>query len=263
MINFYWREPFFRHDQGKKFPQRLSSIIRGKQIKDYLSNTVIEKDINVYIKPLKWQLLKSGDYIDVLDDPIMAQGLKTRPDLNVIAMTVPHKEWLESFLKNKIIHIPHQHMNFERERRTRTEITTCGYVGANNAEQKNIAEGMRIALEKVGMKFIPLFTFETREDIINFYKSIDIQVIGNFGFLTDVPYYHQKKIVDAMSFGIPTVSEAKLGYRDVNDFYYKVKNLDELVAQVLELQKGWDAERLINEAEKYHISNIAKLYTQL
>lgn len=261
MIKFFWRQPFFRHDKGKKFPQRLSSIIRGQQIAEYLGEE--GPDVNVYIKPLRWQDCKAGDYIDVLDDPKLAKDIQRRPDLNIIAMSTPHKEWLETFLTNKIVYIPHQHMNFERKRRNRIEITTCGYVGANNAEQKAMAERMRIALEKEGIKLITLFTFETREDIIRFYESIDIQVIGSFGFLTDVPYYHEKKILDAMSFGIPTVSPEKLGYRDVDEFYIKVKNLDEMVLEVKKLQQGWDAERLVERAEKNHISNIAELYKKL
>lgn len=271
-ISFFTKPVYFLEDNGKKYPQRISTMIRGEQIAEYVGGKLnptegYENDIRVYVKPRKLDGIKSGAYIDVLDDPKITEQMKTRPDLNVIAMSGPHYNWLKSFLPNKIVHIPHQHMNFERNLRDRKEVTVCGYVGANNARHKRVNQGVAEALEKAGFTFIPLFTFETREDIINFYKSIDLQIIGYFGYHEDVPYYHQKKIVDAMSFGIPTIAGPKLGYQDVDDFYTKVYGMDELVTETLKMKDPkhyakWP-EKIIEEAEKYHISNIAKLYEQL
>lgn len=268
MISFFTRAPFFIEKPSGRSIKRLSSIIRGEQIANFLRAKLnpkegYENDTLIYVKPIRLDLCPPGSYIDVNDDPKLAENLKNRPDVNLISTTTAHVEWLSSFLPNKIVHIPHQHMNFERNRRTRTEVTTCGYVGADSPSQRQMVRDMREALEKVGMKLVSLLNFETREDIIKFYQSIDIQVIGSFGFLSTTPWYHEKKIVDAMSFGIPTVSDRKLGYRDVEGFYIPVSNMTELVEEVLKLKGGWDINRLIDKAEGYHISNIAKLYEKL
>jgi hypothetical protein len=116
------------------------------------------------------------------------------------------------------------------------------------------------------LDFIPLFLFQTRQDIIDYYKKIDIQVIGYFD-LQDIPYYHATKIVNAASFGIPTVAGRRLGYREVEDFYIPVNNMEELLREVEKLKdpkyyKKWST-KITREAEKYHISKIAKLYKQL
>jgi hypothetical protein len=66
-----------------------------------------------------------------------------------------------------------------------------------------------------------------------------------------------------MSFGIPTIAGQKLGYRDIDDFYIHADNMDELVTEAVKLKNGWDADRLINKAKEYNISNISKLYENL
>lgn len=268
MISFFAKEPFILNKPSGKTLQRVSSIIRGKEASEYLgaklnpSDGYID-DVCVHLKPRNLEIVKDTDYVDVMDDVKITQMLKARKEIKVIALTIPHKEWLSSILPNEIIHIPHHHVNFERKKRTRKEITTCGYVGSNQPFQRNLVKNLEEVLGKEGIKFVSLLNFERREDTIKFYESIDIQVIGTFGFLTNAPYYHPTKIINAMSFGIPTVSEEKLGYKDVDGFYLKAKNMRELVLEVKKLQKGWDAERLIKEAEKYHIENISKLYKQL
>lgn len=276
MISFFAREHFFIDKSSGRTLQRISSIIRGQQIAEYLGakfnpKTGYEHDVCIYLKPLKIDKIKDGDYVDILDDSnvharlgSLLDRLKKRSQVNVLAMTSVHKKWLEEQLPNKVIHIPHQHMNFERKRRTRKKVTTCGYIGATGPGHQELLNEMRDALKKIGVELIINVNFETREDVINFYESIDIQVAPMFSFHLSIPYYHEKKIVDAMSFGIPTVTEQRLGYKDVEEYYYHIKNLDELIVEVQRLQKeGWDAERLINKAEEYHITNIAKKYERL
>ncbi len=264
---FFSRPPFNVLDKrhGAPYLKRISSIIRAEQIANYIGAKLNPEEygdeLSVHIKPIRMERVKDGDYVDVLDDPLITEKMKERPDVNILAMTSPHKEWLESFLPNKIVHIPHQHMNFERYVSKRQEVLTCGYIGAYTGGHEYICGRLEKALEAEGIKMKTLFTYPTREDIINFYQSIDIQVIPMFGHLTNTPYYHEKKIVDAMSFGIPTISEEKLGYRDVDSFYFKVKDMDELISKVKTLE--WDSQRLIDKAEEYHISNIAKKYERL
>ena len=244
MISIFAKPPYFLGEEGKKegwILQRVSSRIRGEEISAYLGANYNQErsDINIYVKGCRHDQIKDGDYADVLDDLWTTDWLKNKPGIKVIAMSLSHYDLLKSILKNEIVYIPHHHVNFEREVRTRTEVTTCGYIGASQR------------IEVKGFKFIYSTNFKTRQDIIDFYKKIDIQVIGD---VPDVPYYHPTKIINAMSFGIPTVAPKKMGYREVEGFYFQ---------DIEELRNGWDAERLIREAEKYHISKTAELYQQL
>ena len=267
-ISFFSRPTLVIKDkENKDLLFRISGTVRGKQIADYLGGKYNptegwQDDTLVYLKPRSLSYVKDGDYVDILDNkPEAARLLGARPGINVIAMTTPHAEWLRSFLPNKVIIIPHAHVNFERVKRTRKKVLTCGYIGALSPYHIEINKKVRDALK--GFKFIGLFNFTTRKEIIDFYKKIDIQVIGYFDFIKDCPYYHEKKIVDAMSFGIPTIAGYKLGYKDIEDFYIKVSNLDELVKEAEKLRGGWNAKRLIKKSEAYHISNISKLYKKL
>ena len=251
---------------------RVSSRIRGEEIAAYLGAKLnpidgFEDDTCIYVKPTNLNHISDGDYVDVLDDLYATEQLKKRPGIKVIAMSTPHMEYLRSILQNEIIYIPHHHLNFERAKRERTDIIRCGFIGANSIYNKHPNARAAKALEKMGMSFTPLYNFQTREDSVNYLKQIDIQIIPQFDFYQDVPYYHQTKIVNAMSYGIPTIAGPKLGYRDVEDFYFQAHNLLELVSVVEKLKDTTFynelPDRLIQEAEKYHIENIAKLYEQL
>lgn len=245
MISIFSKQPYFLGEKGKEkswILQRVSSRIRGEEIAKYLGAKLNQErsDVNIYVKGCGKEQVQDGDYVDVLDDLWMTEWLKDHPKVKVIAMSLSHYDWLKGMLINEIVYIPHHHVNFERAKRTRKKITTVGYIGAPQKIQ--VVEGF---------KFINLNTFKTRKDIINFYKKIDIQIIGD---VADNPYYHPTKIINAMSFGIPTVSPKKQGYREIGGFYFQ---------DIEELKNGWDANRLIQEAEKYHISKVAELYRKL
>jgi len=240
MISIFAKPPYFLGEPGKEatwLMQRVSSRIRGEEIVEYLGANYNKErsDVNIYVKGCKTGDVKDGDYVDVLDDIWIVDWLKARPKVKVIAMSLSHRDWLKKKLQNEIVYIPHHHVNFDRIVRTREKIEITGYIGAPNKVDADIY----------------LTNFNTRQDIIDFYKLIDIQVIGP---VPDVPYYHPTKIINAMSFGIPTVAPKNMGYKEVEGFYFH---------SLEELKKGWDAERLIKEAEKYHISRIAELYKQL
>jgi len=275
-ISFFAKEPYLtKNSEGENDFRlnRVSTIIRAKELVSFMGAKYnpregYENDVCVYLKPPRLNRIKDGDYVDVLDDQSGPRMLQMRPGIKVIAMSGPHYEWLKTFLKNEIVLIPHHHVNFERARRERKEVVNCGYVGAYHPDHVAINKEVGRRLAEVGFNFIPLYNFRIRDDIINFYMQIDIQVIGFFKFLTNVPYYHQTKIVNAMSFGIPTVAGQKLGYRDIDNCYIHVSNLDEFIIEVKKLKeepeyyKYW-SEKGLERAESYHISEIAKLYQAL
>ena len=273
-ISFFAKHTYLLDDPnepGKVFWQRLTSRVRAEEIATYLGAKMnptkgYENDVCIYVKWYRLDAVKDGAYIDVLDDRHAVERLKGRPGIKVIAMSKPHFEFLKTVLKNEIVYIPHHHINFDRVKRTRKRILNCGYIGSNPTHDVQLNKDIASRLKKIGLNFIPYYHFDTRQDIINYYRKVDIQVIGHFDRL-DNPFYHQTKIVNAMSFGIPTIASPRLGYTEVKDFFIPVNTMDELVKAATTLKdpkvyNQWP-KKIIAESEKYHISEIAKLYRQL
>lgn len=258
-------------DESGLFLQRASTRVRAEEVAQYLGAKLnprdgFENDICIYVKPMHMDNIKDGSYVDILDDLHSFERIKARPGVKGIAMSLSHYEFLKKELKNELVLIPHHHVNFERALRTRKKITTCGYVGGNTYSNRSVNRKVAGALSAINVKHTPLFLYQFRKDIIDYYKKIDIQVIGYFDY-RDIPYYHSTKIINAASFGIPTVANKRLGYKDFEGFYIPVNDMDELVKEVEKLKNPayynkW-SKKVAKEAEKYHISKIAKLYRKL
>lgn len=273
MISFFFKNPYLLDDvNGGAYLQRVSARVRGEEIANYLKAKTnptknAKNNICIYIKPSNLSDIKAGSYIDILDDKHCFELLKNRPDLNVIAMSQSHFEFLKSELKNKIVLIPHHHVNFDRVVRIRKKITTCGYIGVPKFHHRRINNLVKDNLEKIGLKFKPLFNYQTRKDIIDYYKTIDLQVIGYFDFHNDSPYRHPTKIINAASFGIPTIAMPIPGYKEIEGYYIPANNMEDLLveAEKMKDQKRYNmwSKKVKKGAEKYHISKIAKLYKQL
>jgi hypothetical protein len=250
---------------------RISSRIRGDEIAEYLGAKLnpkegFEDDICIHVKPKYLERVKDGHWVDYLDSQNLIYFLKERPLVNVISHSQVSHEYLTANLTNKVVLIPSHHINIEGYKRERTEITTVGYIGAASPEAfKEYAEiGDR--LKEVGLDFKACFSFKTRQDAVDLYRSIDIFIIG------DLPNCgtHQKaptKIINAGSFGIPTIACPVIGYAEIEGSYIHASTLDEMIfeAQKLKDKKMYDewSKKAFAMADKYHISKIAELYKQL
>lgn len=273
MISFFAKKPYLLDDiKGGLYLQRLTGRVRGEEIAQYLGAKFnptegFENDVCIYVKPASINHVKDGSYLDVLDDTHAVGILKDRPNVKVIAMSLSHFEFLKKELKNEIVLIPHHHINFDRIKRTRKEVKVCGYVGKPSSYHYKINEELKNELAKIGLDFIPFFNYFTRQEIVDYYKTIDIQIIGYFNYHNNNPYRHPTKIMNAASFGIPTIAAPILGFRDVEGYYISVKNIDCLLNEAEKMKNKkhyskWSV-KVRTEAEKYHIKNIAKLYQSL
>ncbi len=273
MISIFAKHTYLLDDdKGGVFLQRVSARIRGEEIAQYLGAKYnpaagYENDICIYVKPPNLVRIKDGSYVDILDDIHAFECLKERPGIKVIAMSLFQYDYLKANLKNEIIFIPHHHVNFERILRDRQEITTCGYIGPPSGYSNRINNQVKEELAKIGLDFIPLHNYQTREDILNYYKKIDIQIIGYFRFHNTSPYRHPTKVINAASFGIPTITFPVLGYKEIKGYYLSAKDMDSLLkkAKKLKDKKHYDkwSNKVVKKAEEYHISKIAELYQQL
>lgn len=272
MISIFAKLPYLLDDpKGGVYLQRLTGRVRGEEIAQYLRAKFnptggYENDVCIYVKPASINHVKDGSYIDVLDDKHAVEILKKRPKVKAIAMCQIHYEYLKTQLKNEIVIIPHHNINHERVKRSRKKIITCGYVGKPSIFDYRVNRGIRKELAKIGLDFVPFLNYKTRQDIVDFYKTVDIQIIGYFNHY-DHAYRHPTKIINAASFGIPTIAAPISGYKEIEGYYIPVNDMESLVAEAEKLkdQKYYDewAAKVYKESEKYHISEIAKLYQQL
>lgn len=254
----------------------VSARTRGSEIAEAVKgkfNPVegYENDVCIYIKPSfrRLVLMKKGDYLDVLDGGHeYFRWLRNNPEIKIIAMTLFQYDMLKADkrFRNEIVLIPHPHINQERILRDRKEIKVCGFVGAYREEYKKTNEIIKSKLAELGMEFLPLHDFQTRQDAINYYKQIDIQLLA-YDTIEKPPNHaeHPTKIINAASFGIPTIALKRPAYKEVEGYYIQLRNLDSLVEQVRETIKDYDqwSKKVIDKAEEYYIDNIAGLYHEL
>lgn len=264
----YWERGHTR----EKYMHRLTARVRGEEIVEYLGGKFNKSrendDICIFVKPRHITNVKDGDYIDLLDDIAVIPLLKERPKVKVIAMSEIHYEYLKKKLTNEIILIPHHHINFEREKRTRNKTLVGGIIGSPSKVAHDITDKIRDSLAKVGIEFTRCFNARTRQEMTSYYKSIDFLVIFNLNSNDrNLFYRHPTKIINAASFGIPSMAQPEAGYKEMEGFYIPIETVDDIVREAIRLKNvdyynQW-SDKLLKETEKYHISKTSKLYLNL
>lgn len=274
-LSFFAKRRFFHKDDAHLM--RGSSMIRGEQIAAHLGAKInptvgYENDICIYVKP-NTHAIYAGDirfskyaYIDVVDGYNLVGVLKKNPNIPVITCSRYDYRKLsqKSKLKNRLVFIPQHNCNFERAVRDRTSITTVGVIG-NAAGNQYIPEKFAERVAQLGLNFLVYSTFHRRSDIIKFYKQIDLQLVWR-------PWRKELsnplKIVNAASFGIPTVALKEEALEEMEGCYYPVETVDKAIEQIkilMDFPELYDAmaKRCLIRAEEYHISKVAELYKKL
>jgi len=259
-----------------KHLQRVSSIVRGEQIAAYMLNARLnpehgyENDVCIYVKPH----IKPGSdfdfpkhsWIDIQDGKDLVSTLEKYPNVGVIAYSDEAYKYLSKGLNNKIALIPHPHLNFERRVRNRTTIKKVGTTGSFEAFE-HIPDIIKEGLQKRGIKFEFYSLFYPRMAVSKFHESLDVHIHWR-------PFRRRRlsapfKIINSASFGVPTIALDEPSFKEVGDInYIGVKTPEEWLAaldMLIESPITYEnmAKSCIEMSEKYHISNIAKLYEAL
>ena len=270
MISIFAKSPF-----EMKHLQRVSSIVRGEQIAAYMGNARLnppsgyEDDVCIYVKPH----IKPGNdykfekhsYIDIHDGFELRHTLRKYPEVGVIAYGDLAAEVLPKYLKNKIVKIPHHHVNFERTKRNRDKILKIGTTGSP-AAWDYIPDVIKDGIKKRGLTLELYSNFYPRLSVSRFHESMDIHI--HWRAWMNRPLSCPFKITNAMSFGVPTIALDEPSFKEVEGAYIGVKTPDEWLQKLDELIANPSlytdiANKGIELSEKYHIENIAKLYEQL
>jgi hypothetical protein len=126
-------------------------------------------------------------------------------------------------------------------------------------------EDLRPRLKERSLELLEFSEFFTRQDIIDFYKRIDIQIVWR-------PYRKKLanplKIVNAASFGIPTIALDEVYFKEMGNCYIGVNDFNQFLVELDWLIKSPTRYNAFSnlgliKAERYHIDKIAKLYTRL
>lgn len=251
--------------------QRISARIRGDEIAQYIGAKLnpadgYENDVCIYVKPKSLDPIKDGAWIDYLDGKNLWLLLKDRPGINVIAATDSSYDDLRSKIPNHVELIPSHHLNFDRIQSKKNKKLTGGYIGSPSPIAFEMYDEIKKNLKDIGVDFRTCFNFKIRQDAIDLYSSIDFLVIGAYVKEND-PHKVPTKLINAGSFGIPSVAYPLKGYEEIEGTYLKAYDMDDILSQTQKLKEPhfyslW-ADKARTMAEKYHISNIAKLYEKL
>ncbi len=213
-------------------------------------------------------------YADMVDSDGCLEEISKYPHVNIIAISALAKQYLECRVTNRVILIPEHHCNFENFIRTRKIVRVVGYVGSKASLDLDVILLAR-KLKQIDLEFKVLFCDDitvTREDVVNFYKTIDIQICFRLPrILKNMPpeMKNPLKIYNAGSFKIPTVAYPELNYVKECDASFRVAyNLNDLVSKCKELKtEKWLYDKMVDRsyeiAKNHHIDKIVPLYKEL
>jgi hypothetical protein len=287
MINIFAKPTFLNINPSEPFSKRtkpipknrghllrVSSIIRGDQIANQIGarlnpEVIANNDICIYVKPPINDFKPKGKaYLDILDGWELLQLATKYPEISVIVCSKADYDTVSKIVKNKVFLIPQHHCNFERVVRTRNEITRIGVIGTTGAFPF-LPPTLKEELTKRGIELVEFSRFFSRQDIINFYMSIDIQIVWrSYMRKGRIHLSNPLKIVNSSSFGVPTIALNEPCFAEMEGCYIPVNNLEEFLVNLDMLRSDpfkYDeySKRCLVKAEEYHVSNIAKLYQQL
>lgn len=261
-----------------------SEFTRGYQIADALGCKV-NSAIDTYEEPViavkchfdyKTQpdLAKMTNlYVDLIDDNSMVKIARRYPLVRVIVLTDLMRDFLAPQISNEIIVIPEHNCNFEQHTRSRDAVTTVGYVGSRlcfDLDKRQVED----VLGQIGLEFKTLVcetSDVSREDVVDFYKSIDIQLAFRLpnGAVRHPVYRNPLKIFNAGSFKIPTVAYPELSYRlCAGTYFLEALDLASVIDKCYMLKNDnalyeFCANRAYEWSKQFDIAKIAGLYAKL
>lgn len=262
-----------------------SGEIRARQIADFMPNAVLDpsdvssEDTLVLVKSYcSDHIAKSVRkvYFDVVDCHGVIPKIRDNTDAGIISIGRSHEIFMRMlFPDREIVLIPEHHCNFDRIRRPDRPVKVVGFMGDAFSLNCDICK-LSQELAKAGLSFKYSTFFRNRQDVVDFYKDVDISVSfrsDGFNLIKDprvLPLLKNPlKVINAGSFGIPTVSYPETCYEcEIPGLYIPVLSLDDLVhsckllAFDVKLYKQY-SDAIFKVAEEYHIERIAKLYEQL
>jgi len=255
-----------------------SRLIRAYQIADRLDcavneppsgeckNLIFVKTFPVEIEELYRQY---NIFVDVVDSDVIFPTLAKYPNIRVLAISRTAVDYIEARLENKVFYVPEHHCNFDNFIIPHRTAKIVGFVGYKECFDLPF-DAVGFALDKLGLEFVCKFVDDstTREDVVEFYKTIDIQLcFRSPRNIVGMPpeLKNPLKIVNAASFGIPTVSYPEISYMREFSPYLTGRTIDDICSHI-ERVKKLDVDirhQLVEKAKPYHIDKVVDIYRDM
>jgi hypothetical protein len=241
LVHHFWPVPTWSEESVRLVFHRRrgdSGEVRGTQIARHFQARLdpaedwrYDFDVHVWVKQEPRRLDWPGKhYLDVIDASERIPWLLQHPECGVIAMSQSGQDYLKQALnRDDVLFIPVHHCNFKRVRKEPSgRMKVAGVVGGQGAIQCDV-EALKATLAKLGLEFRWLTIWKSVDDIIDFYKGIDVQVVWR---TMQRPLKEPLKLVNAMSLGVPTIAYPEPAYQEVSGYYWPVRDFDQLAAAV-------------------------------
>lgn len=268
-----------------------SAEVRGNQVAEHLGERVFDElsgssdgfsvkvdETVIFVKCVPDNLAVLNDmsnvYFDIVDSDVPLQYIQQFPHVKVIVMSSMGKRYVNARVENPVTVIPQHHCNFENTVRCREDVSVVGYVGSKLCLDLNV-EYLRDRLAAINMEFKTLFVEDkstTREDVCEFYKNIDIQLVFRRPrCLNGMPpeLKDTLKIANAGSFKIPTVGYPELTYAEnAGGLFLAVTDVKSIPAVCETLKSNRDmynlyATKVHQWSQQFDISYVGLLYKRL
>ena len=258
------------HTRGYQIASALGCRVNAK-ITD-LSETTINVKCYPHLD-LECNSKMNNLYLDLIDSDNTIDVANAIPNAKIIAITDIMKDYLSCHIKNDIVVIPEHTCNFDNEVREDREVKVVGYVGSTQCFDLDVFE-VKEALNSIGLdfRFLTSETMDvTREDICEFYKSIDIQLafrLPNIAVRKPI-YRNPLKIFNAGSFKIPTVAFPEISYEICAGTYFlEALNLASVIDKCYMLKNDdslydFYSNRVYEWSKQFDIVKVANLYAKL
>lgn len=257
-------------------PRWNSAAVRGKQIADRLGAPYNPPEIPtgadcIFVKQAP-EAAPDRCWIDIVDAHSLIYWLTQHPESAVIALSETAASYLREHLpSHRIEVIPQQHCNDACQVRDERPVKMVGYIGCRSGFQVDRRE-MQAACAEFGLEFRQHASrwFE-KEGVVSFYLGLDIQVAYRIYARHDRNWRLKDalKVMNAGSFGIPTVCLPEPGYdAEAPDAYVRVETREDLVRECRRLatDPAWYAEmsaRAREAAAAHHIDRVLPRYEEL
>ena len=262
----------------------VSGKIRGMQVGTYLDAKLnptegYENDVCIYVKSFPPDGFPERSFVDVIDSKNLVSWIANNPRSGVIAISEVGQEYLSRKLRRSDVYlIPEHHCNFNRESRVNKEVKSVGYMGNKNGSiftddnivsRRKTIDYITKRFADIGLDFKFITSYPKREDVIDFYKSIDIQVTYRRRKQQQIASLNNPlKLTNAGSFGIPSVAYPESTAREWGGCFVEAESISEMLLQCKKLKEDKAfyedmAGKALEKSENYHISKIAPLYMEL
>jgi hypothetical protein len=206
--------------------------------------------------------------MDVVDSGAALDWYRDKPKVELLAISKTAEALLRQELpEHTVWFVPEHHCNREGATVNIETPTVVGYCGTHEGLQLDVAQVERVAIDN-GYRFVALFNASTRQQVVDFYRMVDVQLCWR----KEQPYPELKnplKLANAGSFGVPTIAWPEVSYvEECADEFMPAKTLDDVVCHLDALKRKtgrwceW-SHKALAMSRRYSLERVVSVYEEV